>query len=66
MNVVAIEYPGYGNYKSNQNCNAAMIEEDAEYVFDFFTSHMKFKTQNIILLGRSLGTGPATYIASKH
>lgn len=30
------------------------------------TTQLKFDLKNIILLGRSLGTGPATYLASKY
>lgn len=43
-----------------------MIEEDADYVLDFVTKHLGFQMKNILLLGRSLGTGPATYLASKN
>ncbi|EAR99838.1 alpha/beta superfamily hydrolase (macronuclear) [Tetrahymena thermophila SB210] len=66
INIIGVEYPGYGTYKTNQSCTADLIQEDAQYVFDFVTQQLKFELKNIILLGRSIGTGPATYLASKH
>lgn len=66
MNVMAVEYPGYGNYKSDTACNAEIIYEDADYVYEYITKQLKFRERNIIIMGRSLGTGPATYLASKN
>jgi len=43
-----------------------MITEDADYVMQYILSNLKFELKNIIIVGRSLGTGPATEIASKH
>jgi len=38
---------------------------DAEAVFDYFTSKMGLHPKNIILFGRSIGGGPATWLASR-
>ena len=38
---------------------------DAEAVFDYLTIELNIDPKNIILFGRSIGTGPATYLASK-
>lgn len=62
MNVLSVEYPGYGVY--DQAPNAKTILEDAEIVFDFLNCEMKIDSQKIYLLGRSIGSGPATYLAA--
>lgn len=61
-----MEYPGYGSYKNGQACSADAIEKDAEYVLKYITKQLNFSFENIVLVGRSLGTGPATYLASKY
>ena len=63
MNVLAIEYPGYGLYKGTPN--DATIMKDSEAVYEFFVRKLKVKPRNIIIFGRSIGSGPATYLASK-
>jgi esterase/lipase len=39
--------------------------EDSLIVFDFLTETLKFLPENIFIFGRSIGTGPATYLASQ-
>lgn len=63
MHVLAVEYPGYGLYKTCEP-NETMIKEDADIIFTYLTEIMKIKEENIILFGRSMGSGPATYLAS--
>ena len=43
----------------------AGIMHDSEAIYDFLTNRLKVKPKNIILFGRSIGSGPATYLASK-
>lgn len=62
MNVLSVEYPGYGVYKGTPTAKG--ILEDAEIVFDFLTYEMMIDPKKIFLMGRSIGTGPATYLAS--
>ena len=64
MHIVAVEYPGYGIYKGKPS--AAKILEDADYVFSFLTKMLGVRPSDIIVFGRSIGSGPATYLASKH
>jgi len=66
INVMAVEYPGYGNYKFGKACSADLILEDAEFAYNFATKQLGFAEKNIILAGRSLGTGPAVFLASRH
>lgn len=61
--MLAVEYPGYGLYKGTPN--DAMIMKDTEAVYDFFVKKLNVKHQNIVIFGRSIGSGPATYLASQ-
>ena len=63
MHVLAVEYPGYGLYKYTAP-DEKRIQEDSEIVFDYLTEVMGIKESQIVLFGRSLGSGPSTYLAS--
>lgn len=62
-NVVAMEYPGYSLYKGEPS--EEQILEDAEGVFYFITKKLGIHSYNIVVVGRSLGSGPAVHLASK-
>lgn len=64
MHILAVEYPGYGLYKTSQP-NENQIKEDSETVFDYLTERVGVRENDIILFGRSMGSGPATYLASR-
>lgn len=55
--VYLIPYRGYGN--STGSPSEAHLYHDALYIFD----HVKVNHQQISLMGRSLGSGVATYVA---
>jgi hypothetical protein len=38
------------------------VLKDAEIVYDFINQVLNISENNIILLGRSIGTGPVTYL----
>ena len=61
INVLAVEYPGYGLYNSKKS--ARLMLEDAECVYDFAVSNLKFVNRRVFVFGRSIGTGPATHLA---
>ena len=63
LNTICMEYPGYSIYYSEKG--AETIEEDSLTLFDFLTNECKMNNKDIIVCGRSIGTGPATYLASK-
>lgn len=65
MHVLAVEYPGYGLYKTSKP-NEQQMKEDAELIFEYLTKVIGVKESDIILFGRSMGSGPATYLASKY
>ena len=66
INVLAVEYPNYGIYSSQSPANAENILNDAETVFKFINEIQNVNESNIILMGRCIGSGPATYLASIH
>ena len=66
INVLSVEYPGYGVYKTQTLSTADEITNDSEIIFKFINEVESIKTNNIILMGRCIGSGPATYLAMKH
>lgn len=63
MHAMAIEYPGYGLYKTSKP-SEQQIKEDAEIVYDYLTKCVGIKESDIILFGRSMGSGPTSYLSS--
>jgi len=63
MNVIIVEYPGYSIYKAEKS--AEIICQDSLKVYSFIKEKFKAKDEDIYVVGRSLGTGPAVYLASK-
>lgn len=66
INVLAVEYPGYGIYKASSGCSSDQVLKDSESIYNFLTEIMNIPENNIILMGRCIGSGPASYIASKY
>ncbi|CAD8174835.1 unnamed protein product [Paramecium pentaurelia] len=62
MNILAVEYPGYGIYQGEPT--EELILKDAEYIYQYVAFHSGIEEQNIILMGRSIGTGVACHVAS--
>lgn len=58
------EYPMYGVYRTEPPSEET-IYADSLAIYTFATAFMKFEPEDIILIGRSLGSGPATYLASQ-
>lgn len=61
--VFAYDYQGYGT--SQGRASVANTYLDIRAVYDYLTNHLKIPPLQIILLGRSVGTGPSTYLATK-
>ena len=68
MHVIAMEYPGYGIYPDLQNNSdkAQRILSDAEQVVKFLTQKCGWLESDLIVCGRSIGSGPACHIAANH
>ena len=63
MNIIMVEYPGYSIYKGE--ADADIILENTLIVYDFIKSTFNLTDKNIFIFGRSIGTSPAIYLASK-
>lgn len=61
VNVIAVEYPGYGVYKGKTK--ESLIISDAMTVYKFVKTELNFEDKDILIFGRSIGTGPACYVA---
>ena len=66
INIMAVEYPNYGIYEDPEGPSEEKIYRDAELVYNFVQQMSDLREKDIILLGRSLGSGPASYLAAKH
>lgn len=62
--VVAMEYPGYG--VNDSTLSKERLLQDAEAVLRHVLDVMAFPRDRVILLGRSIGSGPCLALASKH
>jgi len=63
--VIGLEYPGYGVWWLEKKSHTVIIER-AKRLFEFLTHDFGFKEKNIIVFGRSLGSGPATQVAAHY
>lgn len=61
--IFAYDYHGYGTSDGSPSEKAAY--QDIEACFAFMVDEMGIPPDKIIALGRSLGSGPATYLASR-
>ena len=66
INVLAMEYPGYGVYRDNDGCSADKIREDSDYVYRYVLQETGLNESDIVIFGRSIGSGAATYVAANH
>ena len=66
VSVLGMEYPGYGLYKDNGGASEAKIKEDAEYIYHYCLQNIaNLKEEDILIFGRSMGSGPACWLAGK-
>eukprot|EP00747_Dinoflagellata_sp_TGD_P178908 gnl/TRDRNA2_/TRDRNA2_28801_c0_seq1.p1 gnl/TRDRNA2_/TRDRNA2_28801_c0~~gnl/TRDRNA2_/TRDRNA2_28801_c0_seq1.p1 ORF type:complete len:557 (-),score=88.83 gnl/TRDRNA2_/TRDRNA2_28801_c0_seq1:84-1598(-) len=63
--VLAVEYPGYGLCPGPQ-ADEASVTDNAFVAFRFAREVLNWPLDGILLLGRSIGTGPALSIAIHH
>lgn len=62
-NTALINYRGYGNSTGTQS--EENFFSDALAIYDYLKIQKKVKPENILVFGRSLGSGVAVYLASK-
>lgn len=63
FSVLAYDYEGYGTSEGRPSEKAAYQDEAA--VYDYLALDLRTTPDHIIIFGRSVGTGPATYIAAR-
>ena len=63
MNVIIVEYPGYSIFFSEPSADE--IIDNTIIVYDFIKNKFNLDDKNIYIFGRSIGTSPAIYLASK-
>ena len=61
--IISVEYPTYGVYKA-KSISQKRIFEDAEDIYDHLVQTLGLKKEQIIVFGRSIGSGPACHLAS--
>eukprot|EP00981_Chlorochromonas_danica_P000659 scaffold146_cov171-Ochromonas_danica.AAC.8 len=57
-----VEYPGFG--LSNGYASEVTVNQIAISVYNFVHQELKIPSDRIVLIGRSIGTGPVCYLAS--
>ncbi|CAE8617447.1 unnamed protein product, partial [Polarella glacialis] len=65
VHVLAVEYPGYGLCPGGQATEESVIE-NARLAFRFLTQVLMFPQEDIIIIGRSIGCGPALCLAAEN
>jgi pimeloyl-ACP methyl ester carboxylesterase len=65
VNVLSVEYPGYG-LLHHMSTNEDAVYEVALTAFRFLVDEVNVRYSQIILFGRSLGSGPAVYLAAQY
>ncbi len=63
FSVLAYDYEGYGT--SDGTPTEAAANRDELAVYDYLKTTLRISPNHIIAMGKSLGSGPATYLASK-
>ena len=61
LHVLVVEYPGYGLYAGK--AKAEQILNDADSVYSFVKNILFFAPCDIFAFGRSIGSGPSTWLA---
>jgi len=64
FSVIAYDYSGYGT--SSGKPSEQTVLDNAEAVFDYLTTKRSIAPERIIVWGRSIGSGPSSYLAAKH
>lgn len=63
VNVLAYDYEGYGKAEGRPSEQACYDDIDAAY--DFLTLTLRTPPEQIVLYGRSVGSGPSCYLAER-
>ena len=64
-NIMLYEYTGYGDNSPHAPCES-FVYSDCEAALWFLNGCLKIPLEQIIVFGRSLGSGPSCYLAEKY
>lgn len=64
-NFLAYEYPGYGTQFGHVTPTERQTFVHARAAFDYLTKTLGIPSETIILMGKSLGSGPTTHLAQE-
>ena len=62
--VVAMEFPSYGLSKTGGRASEKRVNRDADILYKFVTEVWKMEPRDLIVVGRSIGTGAAARLAA--
>ena len=65
INILAVEYPGYGVNWNDGICSEERMRSDARQVHKFVLEETDLEMKHIILLGRSMGAAVAAAVAAE-
>jgi pimeloyl-ACP methyl ester carboxylesterase len=65
LNLLLVDYRGYGS-SSPGTPNETRVYEDARAGLGYLLTQRQVRIHNVIFVGRSIGTGPATQLALEH
>ncbi len=63
-NLMIVDYPGYGMSKGKPSDDSMFVASN--YVFEYAANMQEVDKDKIVIMGYSIGTGVATYCASKN
>lgn len=64
-NLLLVDYRGYGS-SSPGTPNESRVYQDARAALGYLLNQRRLRIRNVIFMGRSIGTGPATQLALEH
>eukprot|EP00826_Nyctotherus_ovalis_P022696 TRINITY_DN17544_c0_g3_i1.p2 TRINITY_DN17544_c0_g3~~TRINITY_DN17544_c0_g3_i1.p2 ORF type:complete len:224 (-),score=47.41 TRINITY_DN17544_c0_g3_i1:18-689(-) len=64
VHILVMEYEGYGIYHGSTTADTLL--RDCELVFYYVTRVLGYVAKDVIAFGRSIGSGPASYLAAKY
>jgi fermentation-respiration switch protein FrsA (DUF1100 family) len=65
LNLLLMDYRGYGS-SAPVVPSESTIREDADASFDYLIRERQLSASGIFVMGRSIGSGPAVYLAAKN
>ena len=65
-NVISADYPGYGFSSGDRNTSEENMCQTAEAMIEFANNKLQHPIESIVVVGKSLGTISAIYVASQY